>query len=107
MYATVMKICFATDGIGLVSMDPEACIRQAVDVNDRSVLFRPCRGGLVAPELEPVSHEVPLNDAVVWRHVTMKCLTCWQMMTMKKEAMWTQAKPLRRKRSHRDRFCGR
>ena len=47
----------------------------AVDMNDR-VLFRPCRGGSVAPELAPVSHEVPLDDAVVWRHVTMKCVTC-------------------------------
>ena len=107
MYATVMRRCFATDGIGLVSKDPETCIWQAVDMNDRSVLFRPCRGGPVATELPPVSHEVPLDDAVVWRHVTMKCVICWQMMTMKKQAstrvpMRTLAKQLRRKRSHRD-----
>ena len=69
MYATVMKICFATDGIGLVSKDPETCIWQAVDMNDRSVLFGPCRGGSVAPELAPVSHEVPHHSAVVWCHV--------------------------------------
>ena len=84
MYATVMKMCFATDGNGWVPKDPMACIRQAVDMNDRSVLFRPCRGGPVATELPPVSHEVPLDDAVVWRHVTVKCVTCWQMMTIKR-----------------------
>ena len=53
MYATVMRRCFATDGISLVSKDPETNIWQAVDMNDRSVLFRPCRGGPVAPELAP------------------------------------------------------
>ena len=72
----------------------------AVDMDDRSVLFRPCRGDPVAPELESVSHEVPLNDAVVWRHLTLNCVTWWQMMTRKKQAstrvpMWTPAKPLR------------
>ena len=39
MYATVIKRCFETDGIGLVSKDPETRVWQAMDMNDRSVLF--------------------------------------------------------------------
>lgn len=48
-----------------VPNDPEACVRKAVDINDRNVLFRPCRGCPVALELAPVSHEVPLDDPVM------------------------------------------